>query len=1529
MDHCGTRRREVSSVMSDRYPESQNRPSQNGLYDPTATYANCGVGALMDLKGRRSHALVADALRLLDNLDHRGARGAEEKTGDGAGILLQKPHDFLCDEVAELSGWSEDQYGVGQLFLPADMEEQADLVRMVEQTIEAEGLRLLAWRDVPVNGRDLGASAQATQPVVKQVFVTVEDAEPAMLDRRLYVLRRCLERAAMQVQLNEPESFYICSLDRRRIVYKGMLTCGQLPQFFPDLQDERVTSALALVHSRFSTNTLGAWHLAHPYRWVAHNGEFNTLRGNINWMRTREAVLASDAFGEDIHKLKPVIPKMEGSDSASFDQVLELLVASGRTLPHALRMLVPEAWHKHAFMSPERRAFYEYSSTLMEPWDGPALVLATDGNALAAILDRNGLRPCRYCVTCNDRLIMASETGVLDTPAQDIVLKGRLKPGQIFLADSQAGRIVPEDEIFQTLTEPPYARWLKQERVELADLVQDGGTREAPPDAPTMESLQRAFGYTRESVERILIPMAEEAKDPMGAMGSDTPPAVLSSFAKPLYNYFLQQFAQVSNPPLDYIREDLVTSLESHIGRQHNLLAQTPEHCRQLHLASPILDSGELAAIREMDVKGMRSTVIDLTFQPELRLEAAIAQLRAEAEAAIRAGTEMLILSDRSLGPERLAIPALLAVSGLHHYLIRQGLRTDAALIVDSGEPCLVHHLCTLIGYGADAVHPWLAAQSLARLQADGDLPGDVDAPFQRYRKAAEGGILKVMSKMGISTLDSYKGAQIFEAVGLDPDLVDEYFTGTVARIPGIGLERIEQELRMAHAVAFTQPIPGSPALPSGGDLYWRRDGEFHQWNPVTIGNLQHALRTDDQQAYDTFAAAINDQNEQLQTLRGLLDAISGEPVPLDEVESCESLMRRFSSGSMSFGALSREAHETIAAGMNRVGGKSGTGEGGEQVDRFGTERECSMKQIASGRFGVTHHYLAQARQIEIKMAQGSKPGEGGELPGGKVGEEIAEVRFTVPGVGLISPPPHHDIYSIEDLAQLIHDLKCANPRAEIHVKLVAKANVGTIAAGVAKARADAVLISGDSGGTGASVKTSIKQAGIPWELGLAETHQVLMETRLRSRIRVRVDGGLKTGRDVAIAALLGAEEFGFGTAPMVAVGCIMLRKCHCNTCSVGVATQDAELRRKFPGEPEHVARYMQFVARELRAIMAQWGFRTLDEMVGRVDRLQQRELRHPREIQPDLSALLYQAESDDTPRKVLKQRHNLDRKLDHRLLWEAAPALDDRAPVRLECELTNRNRTFGTLLSAEVAHRYGAAGLPEDTIVCQLTGTAGQSFGAFLAPGISLHLVGDANDYPGKSLSGGIISVATPPEADFEAADNALIGNVALYGATAGQAYFNGRGGERFAVRNSGALTVVEGIGDHGCEYMTGGTVVVLGPVGRNFGAGMSGGEAYVLCEGGTDELEQRLNPAMVHTEAVGDERDRALLKRLLENHLAYTGSARARRLLAHWEATLGRFVKVIPDDYQAVVERYRDEGRDVRIPIPPAANAVHRVQT
>ncbi|WP_148861065.1 glutamate synthase large subunit [Marinobacter fonticola] len=1514
--------------MSDRYPAKQPRRPHNGLYDPAASYANCGVGALMDLKGRRSHALVADALRLLDNLDHRGARGAEEKTGDGAGILLQKPHDFLCRHVPELEEWHEDDYGVGQIFFPADPQEQAELVKMVEHTVESEGCRLLAWREVPVDGRDLGASAQAAQPVVKQVFVTAPEAsDPAALDRRLYVLRRCLERAAAEVALAEPESFYVCSLDRRRLVYKGMLTCGQLPLFFPDLRDEDMTSALALVHSRFSTNTLGAWHLAHPYRWVAHNGEFNTLQGNINWVRTREALLASEAFGDDIHKLKPIIPKLEGSDSASFDQVLELLVASGRTLPHALRMLVPEAWNKHASMPPERRAFYEYSSTLMEPWDGPALVLATDGQSLAAILDRNGLRPCRYCVTRDDRLIMASETGVLDTPAEEVVLKGRLKPGQLFLADSASGRIVPDEEIFDTLTEPDHAHWLAQEQVALADLVQGIPAPAEPPDTLTLNTAQRAFGYTREAVEKILMPMADEAKDPMGAMGSDTPPAVLSSFAKPLYNYFLQQFAQVSNPPLDYIREDLVTSLDSHIGRQRNLLEQTPEHCRQLHLASPILDSRELAAIRDLDVNGIRATVIDLTFPQELRLEAAVDQMRAAAEAAIRTGYEMLILSDRALGPERPAIPALLAVSGLHHYLIRQGLRTDAALIVDSGEPCLVHHLCTLIGYGADAVHPWLAAQSLARFQADGGLAGGVDEPFQRYRKAAEGGILKVMSKMGISTLDSYKGAQMFEAVGLDVDFVDEYFAGTAARIPGVGLARIEQELRMAHAIAFSQPIPGSPILPSGGDLYWRRDGEFHQWNPVTIGNLQHALRTDNQLAYDTFADAINTQNEQLQTLRGLLDVTSADPVPLEDVESCASLMRRFSSGSMSFGALSREAHETIAAGMNRVGGKSGTGEGGEQVDRFGTERECSMKQIASGRFGVTHHYLAQARQIEIKMAQGSKPGEGGELPGAKVGEEIAEVRFTVPGVGLISPPPHHDIYSIEDLAQLIHDLKCANPRAEIHVKLVAKANVGTIAAGVAKARADAVLISGDSGGTGASVKTSIKQAGIPWELGLAETHQVLMETRLRSRIRVRVDGGLKTGRDVAIAALLGAEEFGFGTAPMVAVGCIMLRKCHCNTCSVGVATQDAELRKKFPGAPEHVVRYMQFVARELRAIMAQWGFRSLDEMIGRVDRLQQRALPHPRGIQPDLTALLYQADSSDTPRKVTEQHHNLDRKLDHRLLWEAAPALDDRKPVRLVCELTNRNRTFGTLLSAEVAHRYGADGLPEDTIVCQLTGTAGQSFGAFLAPGISLHLVGDANDYPGKGLSGGIISIATPAQAGFDAATNTLLGNVALYGATAGQAYFNGRAGERFAVRNSGALTVVEGIGDHGCEYMTGGTVVVLGPVGRNFGAGMSGGEAYLLCENGDAQtLEQHINPAMVHTEAVEDERDRALLKRLLENHVAYTGSAQARRLLDDWDAAADRFIKVIPGDYQAVVERYRSEGRDVRTPIPTAARAIQR---
>ncbi len=1463
---------------------------------------------------------------MLANLDHRSARGAEEETGDGAGLLLQTPHALFADEVDGLP--ARGQYAVGQAFMPRDAPRRDRLRDLIESICRAHDFGFIGWREVPVDPRGLGRTAAESRPAVWQYFITPhQQPEPPRMDLSLYVLRRAIEHAAA---LQHPggagsDLFYICSLARRTIVYKGLLTCAQLPRFYPDLTDPRTTSALLLLHARFSTNTLGAWELAHPYRRLVHNGEINTLRGNLNWLRAHEAEMSSARFGDGLATILPV--GGEGlSDSALFDNVLELLVLAGRSLPHALRMMIPEAWHHDRFMDPARRDFYAWHASLMEPWDGPALVVATDGGRVAAILDRNGLRPCRYSVTRAGRLLLASETGVLETPAREIRFQGRLKPGQLLVADADAGCIVPEEEIFAELTRPAYGAWLQRHQPRLRELARELAERPGKASPISVTRLQRAFGYSDELLRVLVEKMAEGGKDPVGSMGDDTPPAVLSAHDRPLFAYFKQQFAQVSNPPLDYLREALVTSLAAPVGRHGNLLEPAPEHCRQLLLDSPVLSDTELAAIAALATRprnGIRAREIDITFAPGGSLREAIERLRADCVAAIGAGYEILLLSDAAVNPSRVPIPSLLAVAAVHHHLIRAGLRMRAALILSSGEPAAVHHLCTLIGYGADAVHPWLAYRSLDALAVAGRLPGRSD-PLVAYRAALEGGLLKVMAKMGISTLASYKGAQIFEAIGLARAFVDEYFTGTACALPGAGLEQFERETRARHAQAFAERLPGSAALGSGGELYWRRDGERHHWNPYTIGKLQQAARENDRAAYRDFAAAVNGNQGTLHNLRGLLDFVDRRELAIDlaKVEPVEAIVARFATGSMSFGSLSREAHEALAVAMNRLGGISGSGEGGEQVERFGTERACSMKQVASGRFGVTAHYLATARQIEIKMAQGAKPGEGGELPGSKVDAGIAEVRFTVPGIGLISPPPHHDIYSIEDLAQLIHDLKCANPTAEIHVKLVAKAGVGTIAAGVAKARADAVLISGDAGGTGASVKTSIKGAGAGWELGLAESHRVLMENRLRSRIRVRTDGGLLTGRDVVIAALLGAEEYGFGTAPLVALGCIMLRKCHCNTCSVGIATQDPALRRRFAGAPEHVIHYLRFIAEEVRELMARLGFQRMDEMIGRVDRLRPRDLSHPRGIAVDVTELLKPAQGDDTPRRIRAQDHKLTDKLDHALIAQAQVAIEHAEPVTAALAIRNSDRTFGTLLSYAVTRRHGAGGLPADTIRLHCSGSAGQSFGAFLCPGISLHLVGDANDYVGKGLSGGRLSIATPPDAGFVAADNILIGNVALYGATAGEAYFNGQAGERFAVRNSGALAVVEGVGEHACEYMTGGVVLILGPVGRNFGAGMSGGEAYIHDPGG--RLGERLADEPLRVGPLDAPRDVERVRRLLANHVALTGSAAARILLDDWAATRTGFVKVIPEAYAEHLERQHQEGVDLPAapPLPTAEN-------
>lgn len=1487
-----------------------------GLYKEPFSRSNCGVGILVDLQHRKDHDLVEDGLRILRNLDHRGARGAEEQTGDGAGILLQKPHEFFVDQIEGLG--APDSYGVAQLFFPDDDEANSTLRHLIEESAESRGFETFAWRQVPTRNGDLGKTALETEPRVVQAFLRpVSPLNPERMDTELYVLRRMIEKRAAESQVRDKKVFYICSLDRRKIVYKGLLTPGQLSTYYPDLRDQRVKSGLVMVHSRFSTNTLGSWKLSHPYRNVIHNGEINTLRGNINWLRSREVDFSSKVFGEDIEQVKPVTSQNQ-SDTAVLDNVLELIVKSGRSLPHALRLLVPEAWSKHPLMDEERKEWYDYHSTLMEPWDGPALVAFTDGNIVGSILDRNGLRPARYAVTTDDRFILSSEAGVLDTPADKISSTGRLKPGQMLLVDPDRGGIVPDKEVFADLTDSRYGDWLYRHRVKLDTLHNEEPGEPDNFDYDRLIEYQRAFGYTEEDLHRFIIPMAQDGKDPVGAMGNDTPLSVLSDLNKTLFSYFKQLFAQVSNPPIDYLREDLVTSLESHIGRKGNLLEESPEHCRQLHLRSPILTDDKLATIRDIDINGIRSATIDATFGEDEGLEKGIERIREKVVNAVRSGVEIVILSDRHIREEELPVPSLLLIGGIHHHLIRNGLRSRVGLVLETGDPTDVHHFCTLIGYGADAINPYLAYASISQILWEEKKNISAGEALKNYRAALEDGLLKVMSKMGISTLESYKGAQIFEIIGLNSAVVDEFFEGTVSRIEGIGMKEIEEDIYERHEKAYSTPPPGSIQLEQEGEYYWRRDGEHHQWNPETIGALQHACRTNNKQVYQRFARDINEQDQKHQTLRGMLDfrRDSTNSVPLDQVEPAEEIVKRFFTGSMSFGSLSKEAHETLAIAMNRIGAKAGSGEGGEEVERFNTERECKLKQVASGRFGVTIDYLSNAEGLEIKMAQGSKPGEGGELPGRKVNEVIAQVRYTTPGVGLISPPPHHDIYSIEDLAQLIHDLKCANPEAWVHVKLVAGAGVGTIAAGVAKARADAILISGQSGGTGASRKTSIKSAGVPWELGLAESHQILMENNLRSRVRLRVDGGLKTGRDAVIAALFGAEEYGFGTAPLVVSGCVMLRKCHTNTCSVGVATQDPDLRKKFPGKPEHVINYMFFLAEEMREYMAELGFRSVEEMIGRSDILRQRETSHRKARTLDLSPIFYRPESADTPRKVTEQNHFLEKQLDNKLIDMARPAITGQSAVEIELPVTNRDRTIGAMLSHTIAKKHGLDGLPEDSIQIRLTGTAGQSFGAFLSRGVTMHLEGQANDYVGKGLSGGKVIVSTSPDVPYRGHQNIIIGNVGLYGAVTGEAYFNGTAGERFAVRNSGVKAVVEGVGDHACEYMTGGAVVVLGGTGRNFGAGMSGGEAYVYDEEGN--LETLVNRELVHTEPLRESRDKHLVRRMIENHFIYTASSRAKEILRNWDTAKGKFIKVMPDAYAAVVEENLQEGRDIRIDPP-----------
>ena len=1493
-------------------------PPKQGLYDPKFEHDACGIGFVVNIKGRQSPELVQQALAVLKNLDHRGACGCEENTGDGAGMLLQMPHKFLqhaCDGIG-IRLPAPGQYGVGMVFLPPQREQRHACEKRFEDIIRQEGQEVLGWRSVPTDNFYLGDTAKESEPSIRQIFIRRHPSlqDDLAFERKLYIIRRQAENAIRYGNMPGGEFFYIPSLSHKTIVYKGMLTPRQLETFYTDVSHPLVETALAVVHSRFSTNTFPSWGRAHPYRYMIHNGEINTLRGNENWMYARQTTLASALFGADLPKLFPIIQD-DGSDSAKFDNCLEFLVLSGRSLPHAMMMMIPEPWENHDHMHDEKRAFYEYHSTLMEPWDGPASIAFTDGVRVGAVLDRNGLRPSRYYVTKDDLVIMASEVGVLDVPPERVLYKQRLQPGRMFLVDTAEGRIISDAELKQrVVTEQPYRQWLR------ANLVYFDALPEVPdvtPRSDHQKTLQRqqAFGYSFEDLRVNIGPMALTSIQPIGSMGTDTPLAVLSDKPQLLYNYFKQLFAQVTNPPIDPIREELITSTTITLGPQGNLLQPGPQSCRQLRLSIPILKNAELAKLRRLDLPEHTSVTLPILFKAtegKVGLERALEELYAAADQAIADGATILILSDQGVDRTYAPIPALLASAGLHHHLIRNGSRTRVGLVLESGEPREVHHFCLLLGYGVQAINPYMAYETLHDMINEGLLT-DITyyEAVKGYIKAVVKGVVKVMAKMGISTIQSYCGAQIFEAVGLNQDVIDTYFTWTASRVSGIGLAEIAQEALQQHARAFPAfPVDGH-TLEVHGQYQYRQDGELHLFNPKTIHLLQKACRSGNYATFKEYTRLIDDQAERTATLRGLLGLhYAPESLPLDDVESVEALMTRFKTGAMSYGSISQEAHETLAIAMNRIGGKSNTGEGGEDPARYipdanGDSRNSAIKQVASGRFGVTSYYLTQARELQIKMAQGAKPGEGGELPGRKVYPWIAKVRLSTPGVGLISPPPHHDIYSIEDLAQLIHDLKNANHHARISVKLVSEIGVGTIAAGVAKGHADVVLISGHDGGTGASPQTSIKHAGLPWELGLAETHQTLVLNDLRSRIVVETDGQLKTGRDVVIAALLGAEEFGFATTALVALGCIMMRVCHLDTCPVGIATQNPELRQRFTGDPAHVVNFMRFIAQEVREIMAQLGFRTLNEMIGRTDRLEaKRAVEHWKAKGLDFSNLLYQPEVGPHVGRYcqIPQDHGLENALDNQVLLDlAAPALERQAKVHATLPIRNTNRVVGTILGSEVTRRYGPEGLPEDTIRLHFQGSAGQSFGAFLPPGITLELEGDANDYFGKGLSGGKLILYPPAGSTFTPEDNIIVGNVAFYGATNGEAYIRGMAGERFCVRNSGVRAVVEAVGDHGCEYMTGGRVVVLGPTGRNFAAGMSGGVAYVLDE--TGEFSQNCNPDTVTLEYLDDPDEIRQVKDMVRRHAAHTQSERAWKILAMWDEMLPRFVRVMPKDYQRML--------------------------
>jgi glutamate synthase (NADPH) large chain len=1506
-------------------------PPSQGLYHPSFEHDACGMGFVVNLGGEKSHAIILQGIEILINLTHRGACGCDPETGDGAGLLIQIPHEFLKRECANLeSGGFElpdaGRYGVGMMFLPVDREARLLCEGIVERIARETGLTVLGWRDTPVNGDAIGREARAKQPYIEQVFFGCEqDIQQDDLERKLYVVRRRAESEIAASQIREKDFFYSPSMSSRTIVYKGLMLAPQIADFYGELSDPATTSSLCMVHQRFSTNTFPSWQLAHPYRFLCHNGEINTVRGNVNWMNARESVLESNMFGDDIRKIFPVI-RPGASDTGSLDNAVEMLTLAGRSLPLVMAMLIPEAWDVDTTMPTEKRAFYEYHASLMEPWDGPAAVAFTDGKWIGATLDRNGLRPARYMVTTDNQLILASETGVLPVPPENVKYKGRLQPGKMLLVDLERGRIVPDEEIKHELaSRQPYQEWLTKNQISL-DALND------PPrvygfDPSSIVARQRAFGYTEEDLRMILEPMAANGEEPVGSMGTDTPLACLSDRPQPLFHYFKQLFAQVTNPAIDPIREELVMSLTSYIGTERNILAETPEHCHTLKLPHPILTNRDLEKLRRVSQGDFLATTLSMVFRAEggeNELQRALDALCRRASMAIRDGYTLLILSDRGLDEEYAPIPSLLALTAVHNHLVREKKRTQCALIIESGEPREVMHFALLIGYGASAINPYLAIETLEHAAQQGRLGGTTfESALKNFKKSVNKGLLKVFSKMGISTLQSYRGAQAFEAIGLSSALVEKYFTGTASRIEGVGLDVLAREAQMKHAYAFRPVTESETALDPGGNYQFRAAGEYHLLNPFTVAKLRHAAASGSYATFQEYTDAIDRESRELCTLRGLMELrTTSKPVPIAEVEPASEIVKRFATGAMSFGSISKEAHETLAIAMNRIGGRSNTGEGGEDEARFdrdanGDWRRSAVKQIASGRFGVTAHYLVNAEELQIKVAQGAKPGEGGQLPGHKVDDVIARVRHSIPGVPLISPPPHHDIYSIEDLAQLISDLKNVNPQARISVKLVAEAGVGTVAAGVAKARADVVLISGHDGGTGAAPLTSIKHAGVPWEMGLAETQQVLVRNDLRGRILVQTDGKLQTGRDVVIAALLGAEEFGFSTAPLVAMGCIMMRKCHLNTCPVGIATQDPVLRRRFEGTPENVINFFFFIAEQVREWMSRLGFRKVSDMIGHVEKIEMRKAEHHwKAAGLDFSHIFYNPETPSRVHRhcVTKQDHGLDDVLDRKLIELAQPAITGNESIDVAMPIRNVHRSVGAMLSGDIARRHGSAGLPADSIHFKFSGSAGQSFGAFLAHGVTLELEGDSNDYTGKGLSGGKLIVYPPHESTFEPDENILIGNVALYGATSGEAFFSGRAGERFAVRNSGATAVVEGVGDHGCEYMTKGLVIVLGETGKNFAAGMSGGIAYVADE--TREFrDTRCNRAGVDLDEALTAEDAETLRFWIARHAEETRSPLANRILEHWDAALKTFVKVFPRDYKRVL------GFDLHSPVVKVA--------